>query len=49
MPLFPIHRKYPEININNGPSSTTPADVEESTVYKAMPQSMLALIKHKVC
>ena len=46
MPLSPIDRNYPKIIIIDRPSSTTPADVEESTVYKAMLQSMLALIKH---
>ena len=47
MPLSPFHRNYPNIIINNGPNSATSVDVEESTVYKAMPQSTLAFIKHK--
>ena len=46
MPLPPIHRNYPKIIINNGPNSATSANVEESTVYKAMLQSTLVLIKH---
>ena len=46
MPLSPIHRKYRQIIINNGPNRATSADVEESTVYKAMLQSTLVLIKH---
>ena len=48
MPLSPIHINYPKIIINGGPNSATPADVEESTVYKAILQFMLALIKHQV-
>ena len=46
MSLSPIHRNYPKIIINNGPKSATSADVEESTVYKAMLQTTLVLIKH---
>ena len=46
MPLSPIHRNYPKIIINNSPNSATGVDVEESTVYKAMVQSTLVLIKH---
>ena len=46
MPLSPIHGNFPKIITNNGPNSATLADVEESTVYKAMLQSTLALIKH---
>ena len=46
MPLSLIHKNYPKIIINNGPNSGTSADVEESTVYKAMLQSTLVLIKH---
>ena len=46
MPLSAIYRNYPKIIMNNGLNSATPADVEESTIYKAMPQSTLALIKH---
>ena len=46
MPLSPIHRNYPKIIVNNGPNGATSADVEESTVYKAMLQSTLVFIKH---
>ena len=46
MPLSQIHRNYPKIIINNGPNSATSADVEDSTVYKAMLKSTLVLIKH---
>ena len=46
MPLSQIHRNYPKIIVNNGSNSATSADVEESTVYKAMLQSTLVLIKH---
>ena len=46
MLLFPFHRNYSKIIINNGHSSTTPADAEESTVYKAMLQATLALMKN---
>ena len=46
MPLSPIHRNYSKIITNNGPNGAIPADVEESTVYNAMLQSTLALLKH---
>ena len=45
MPLSPIHRNYPKIISKNGLRKTTPADAEESTVYKAMLQFTLALTR----
>ena len=48
MPLSAIHRNYPQIIINNAPNSATLVDAEESSVYKAMVQSTLVLIKHQV-